>query len=573
MLIKICDVNRRTSMIKAVPTMSNLKLKGQQYFGIIVSRIVLESDGVDVLEDEVVELCAEEKLTLMLLSLDQHWASPNQIIQIYQPEQITNTETVHEVIELGKILVPTEINEPCPEQSPSSSKTTLIIETPSQTDQTSLTPKRKAEELDANDSLLENVETVGNNSKQDDTNAQVVTKKTRKENKSGTTVYELKNFSVNWNEISPDIIEQLNECYENKEVLCSTTYNRLSSQIVEQIRKISPTIPFSVFSRVAFQAAKKFPILQEDDGDGNILGDGSSGFADKLRSSNNYIKKVLSKKQTVVKLAKNKSIAGVDANYQKCSKSMCTKNDIVAIKRCTPDNLSEDLLKNTLGYIRHKLDNTVVSSLVTELPIIRSSKLLNHHFTAATTINPTILKQIFCEKRDILVKATKKNKKQTDPDTLTDLEIFQRISNYLGEQFESMFKSYEEGTELKDVNTNNPYPTILSFDDGDNNCSYYIQLDNTIVTEKVETIVDAVQLSVVIYYVYYIKYPQFLSRTLEFFQTYLFKLITKESRVTMKKGNNPRKGVFALINRISKIVKLSNIVPRSPEPGLWIICL
>ena len=53
-------------------------------------------------------------------------------------------------------------------------------------------------------------------------------------------------------------------------------------------------------------------------------------------------------------------------------------------------------------------------------------------------------------------------------------------------------------------------------DEGDSEYGYYIQTKNTIVTEKLNSIVDGVKLALMIYYVYYMKYPEMLSKTLEF---------------------------------------------------------
>lgn len=94
MLIRICDVNRRTSMIKAVPTYNNLKAKGNQYFNIIVDRVVLESDGTAIIEDEVVEICAKINSVFMLLSSEQSWVGRNEIIQIYETHQVETVENV-----------------------------------------------------------------------------------------------------------------------------------------------------------------------------------------------------------------------------------------------------------------------------------------------------------------------------------------------------------------------------------------------------------------------------------------------------------------------------------------------
>lgn len=67
-------------MISVSPTIENLKIKGQEYFNIVVHRIVLEDEGIEVMENEVVEFCAHEKKIFMLLSIDQNW-SPSQIEQ------------------------------------------------------------------------------------------------------------------------------------------------------------------------------------------------------------------------------------------------------------------------------------------------------------------------------------------------------------------------------------------------------------------------------------------------------------------------------------------------------------
>uniref|UniRef100_A0A8D8AWB9 (northern house mosquito) hypothetical protein n=1 Tax=Culex pipiens TaxID=7175 RepID=A0A8D8AWB9_CULPI len=551
MLIRICDVNRRTSMIKAVPTYNNLKAKGNQYFNIIVDRVVLESDGTAIIEDEVVEICAKINSVFMLLSSEQSWVGRNEIIQIYETHQVETVEN-----EPSPLAVPDETTEFIVENNPLPSTSVLPDEPTLQIS----TPKRKLTELEADDSLLDNIE-MENNSNNNDSTKEVQTATTTTEDKNdASVVYQLATFKVDWNAISDDILQQLVECNKNKLNLQQNTYNRLTIQIVEQIRKISSKIPFKLFSRVALLATKKYPILQDTDDDGNLIGEGSLSFADKMRQSNNYIERVLRTKKTP-SVPKGKSIAGVDISYQKSGNSFCSKNDLAALKRSSSNNLSEELLNSTSSFIRYKLDNTELKTLVKELPIIRSSKLLNYHFIAATQIDPSIFTTHFTEKREKLIKVTRKNRKQRESETLTDTEVFIRISNYLNEKFESMFMTFQEGTTLEEVKTNNMYPTILAFDEGDNNNSYYIQTDNTIVSQKVETIVNAVKLCLIVYFVYYLKYPVNLSKTLEFLQLYLLKLNIKESRVTPKKGCTPRKGVVALIKKLSK----SNNRPDASE--------
>lgn len=546
MLIRICDINRRTSMIRAVPTIDNLKQKGHQYFNIIVDRIVLEEDGSDVMENEVVQCCAEDKAIFMLLSSEQNWSNRHEIIQIYETQ-------VAEVVESdpSKTQVVAQTEELIAGETFGPSTSIFIDEHQQQQSQSTL--KRKAEEeLDASDLLLESTQETGNSSKNDNSLIKMQTK-TTKEKHGSSEMYNLANFRVDWNAISRDIVEELHKCHEKKMNLNNNVYNRLTSQIVEQIREVSTVISSKVFGKVAFSASKKFPILQDTDGVGNLIGEGSFSFAEKLRAHNNYIQRVLRGKQTTTqKVPKGKSFAGVDSNYLKSGNCICDKNDIAALQRSSCENVDEELLERTRSFIRFKLDNTSVVTLVKDLPIIRSNKLLSHHFKAATNIDPSNFNKTFIETRDKLIKATKKSRKHKDAESYSDTEVFVRISEYLREDFENMFKTFEEGTTLDQVETNNPYPTILAFDEGDQTMAYYIQTDNAIVSEKVGTIVEAAQLCIMIYFIYFMKYPENLSKTLEFLQIYLLKINIQESRVTRKKGCNPKKGIVALIRKLSK---------------------
>lgn len=91
-------------------------------------------------------------------------------------------------------------------------------------------------------------------------------------------------------------------------------------------------------------------------------------------------------------------------------------------------------------------------------------------------------------------------------------------------------------------------------DEGDDQASFYIITDNVIVTEAVHSLIECIKLCIMIYFVYYIKYPSCLSKTLEFIQMYIFKLLPEESRVTTaRKVSTQQKAVVALINKISNV--------------------
>ncbi|XP_058820363.1 uncharacterized protein LOC131686252 isoform X2 [Topomyia yanbarensis] len=72
-LIRICNSSRKKTFVKIIPTVANLFQKAQHFFNEEYARIVLEEDGSSIMENDVVDACADGGLVLMLLKKDESW--------------------------------------------------------------------------------------------------------------------------------------------------------------------------------------------------------------------------------------------------------------------------------------------------------------------------------------------------------------------------------------------------------------------------------------------------------------------------------------------------------------------
>lgn len=254
----------------------------------------------------------------------------------------------------------------------------------------------------------------------------------------------LSNFSIDWDSIGQEIIDEMNNCIFNNRPLSITTYNRLTTIIVEQVRRVTGKIPFKIFSNLASDAVKRYPILLDSDDDGNIIGTGSSSFAEKLRNHNNYLNRFPSKKnQNKSQVEKGKSVAGIREEYYNSGSSECSKNLLLSLKRSTTETITDNLLQSTKEFLRYKLDNTPIDELIAELPIVRNYKFILHHFMAATGCDPSNFNTTYKAKRTKIIKAVNKKRKSKISPSVTDDRVFEAISSALKETFSDMVKEFE----------------------------------------------------------------------------------------------------------------------------------
>lgn len=243
---------------------------------------------------------------------------------------------------------------------------------------------------------------------------------------AGSASYLLSNFTIDWNQIGAEIINEMNACISNNKPLSVQTYNRLTALIVEQVRNVASKIPFKIFLNLALDAVKKYPILLDCDEKGNVMGDGSASLAEKLRN-----------------IAKGKCLAGIKNSYYNSGSQECSRNLIASLKHCTSENLTENILNSTLSFLRYKLDNTELVQLVQEIPIVRHYKFITHHFMAATGCNPSDFNSNYDGNRRRIIKALKKKCKSKITSSSSDMVIFEAISKTLKENIQDLVKVFE----------------------------------------------------------------------------------------------------------------------------------
>lgn len=589
-LIRICDSQRRKSFVKCCPTVANVLEKGRSHFEKELTSIVLEADGSMIVEDEVLDLLSSEGLSFMLLGNSEEWSEKNTTTSVDENKKhdIQQTQTFQEPSRSSSVMDSTlssiasiELAE-CDAVFGNVSNVSTL-EDPLALPNLSCGDKRKladsveetsnkrtkdistetlvtcnVSEIEEDKSSLQEMET--------DSQEKEISSKTVDQNRVPRIQQSIKhdlsaplklaNFQINWKILPSDVMHQLqgHEPSAGYRGISETNYNRLVDHVTAQLRTITTKIPFSIFKKHALKITTEYSVLRDYNDDGDVIGDGSNSLADKLRNHNSYLNRTrrTEKQTTHNKGCSNRQCkAGIREEYYKSGKTYCSKEHLMLLSRNNPESmqLNDEVLTSTEAFIRYKIDSSMtIEKLCQEIPMIRRNELLNYHFFKGTGVDAETFTTNFAKKRTKLIKVAKVYKKSLNiTSSASDLEILEGVAKLLHEDFSCLIHELEntdENLHLDDV-----FPSIIIRND-----QFFIYADHELVTTGVNTIIRAVQQLLVVYFVYFFKYPKQISKTLEFLQMYLLKIYPEHGTRSMATivGGQQRM-VASLISKITKL--------------------
>lgn len=564
-LIRICDATRRKSIIKCPPTISAVLSKGETYFNKRLSRVVLEADGFMISENDVLEMCISDGFTFMLLGEFEIWQaeigtsstgmsdSTQETNSILCTSVLSNTSAVEQSADDSQL---SDMSDQIASVSGTSNFIMPILEDQPHPPTSQIVTLLQINSTDVtNDAVLATSQDPQENSVSFTADIQ------RPAKINASVAMQFTRFDVNWKAIPSDILTQL-ECPDedcNFSGLSETGYNRLVDQVVGQLRVIATRIPATVFRQVASKITTKYSILLDIDDEGTVVGDGSGSLAEKMRNHNSYLnrsyKPGMKLKHKLGKHPSRQCWAGVKEDYYASGEPNVCKDSLMKLTR--GEITQNDVITKTVKYIRYKIDNSeTLKQLIIDLPVLRKTEVLDYHFEMATGVKPETFEKNFKLKRNKLIEISKTYRdKSIHIKDDNELQYFTSISKMLKEDFSTIIFFFEQGHPIENLNIAHPFPVLAAFDRGDATI-YYVHAEGTVLTNGCGSIVTAIQSLFEIYYIYFFHYPKELSKTLEFLQIFLLRIVPdKGTRSTATIVAKQQRLVRGLLMKIAKLRK------------------
>lgn len=280
--------------------------------------------------------------------------------------------------------------------------------------------------------------------------------------KQATSLLKFRTFEINWNKLGDNLLERLGDLQEfisqNPESAVprsirfkKTEMTSLVNNIVDQMRCVDNNIRADTTETVAKQILGKYPCLEILDDDGFSNGLSHITIKHKLINRNTYLNRLNNQANTttLTPVAKNKR-AGTNQEYWKATTNHCTKEVMAKLRRDEPTLLTDEFLVESQGFVRSRMDQKRDLALImSEFPVFRRRRLLNHHFKEATGTDIEMLRKYFNSKKSkiILYSTTQKlNKLSEKP---SDRDVFYFLAKLLDETLDDLILKKEVVIYLK----------------------------------------------------------------------------------------------------------------------------
>nr|XP_029731333.1 uncharacterized protein LOC109409479 [Aedes albopictus] len=377
-----------------------------------------------------------------------------------------------------------------------------------------------------------------------------------------------RSFEVNYSKLSDNVLSKLDKLQEFKATNPNTAIpsdlritkmdtTSLVNSIVDQLRTVDTDIKASTMEMVAKQLLRKFPCLEKVDDDGYRNGISHIALKHKMINHNAYLNRFRkSSEQQAPTASKGRNVrAGTLKCYWENWKKDCENETLAKLRRDEPTLLTEDFLKSSQAYVRHRLnDSKDLLQLMSEYPVLRRRGLLKYHFEQATGVSIDELRKYYDLKRAKIVNysetAGRKFKKLNND--CTDLEVLRFLACLVGEKIDDLVTYREIGTRIDEVHLDSPGPLLVSVDMGQDTAMYYVYVDQVRLSEGTDDVICALQDLLCIHFVHNFKYIKPASKFLELMQQYLLKIIPSSgSKSNAYRVGNQQRVVQKVIDHLS----------------------
>ncbi|XP_022227248.2 uncharacterized protein LOC111077329 [Drosophila obscura] len=525
-LITICSADRKTKKtFMSLPTRKDVMDKAHKY-GLAGNTIVLESNGCEICEDEVLLFAAKEKILLMLL------AETDEYVILPPPSPLSRSERAGSSVD------------------PSFYANNSIVS-------------------NANDSTVSNDETLSLAS---------VTPSNPK------TSALFKEFSIPWNKVPNDIMKLL----RGKNSL-GKRLNTFGNILVEALRERSVHIPIRVFRQVAQQAAEKYPdSLMEKDREGQLLATTPQSLISKMINRNNALNRPQKRAsgssnsgnfEIHITSKKRKSSVGAATAANGDAKALAASRDLEEKKELLissyrgsttvePATITE-YMKECFPLQRAFFNNSEkipdITSIKDNWPYIFNKELLYQHFELLMSIDPRVLEKRLTSEKERIFRffKTSKNKKISALEE-SNANLLRGLAYHFNEDPDYIFKQLDKGPYPKDVlqqmnPTNAPWVALVNTpmttaDGVEVQSEAMVYIEGQIMAQFTANdgdLPDIIAQLICYYYTFNMMYPKEANQTLEFMVIYFLQHAPEQAR-------NSKKAITANSKFNQLIAKLAN---------------
>ncbi|KAH8273734.1 hypothetical protein KR018_011187, partial [Drosophila ironensis] len=521
-LITICSADRKNKKtFMSLPTRKDVIEKAHKY-GLSGSTIVLESNGCEICEDDVLLFAAKEKILLMLL------AESDEYIVLPPPSPLNRSERASSSVD------------------PSFYANNSIVS-------------------NANDSTVSNDETLS------------LASVTPSSAKQSSTLF--KDFSIPWSKVPGDIMKIL-----KAKGSLGKRLNTLGNALVDALREKSAHIPIRVFRQVAQQAAEKYPdSLLEKDREGQFIATTPQSLISKMINRNNALNRPQKRAsgsssgtfESHISSKKRKSgvsAANGDAKAQaQVNRDLEQKKELLissyrgsaSLEKTTISEYMKECFPLQRAFFNNSEKIPDITAIKDNWPYIFDKAMLYQHFELLMSIDPRVLEKSLADEKERFFKCFRgsKNKKISALEE-SNANLVRGIAYYFNEDPDYIFKQLENGPLSKEVlqnmnPTNAPWVALVNSpttaDGVESKTEAMVYIEGQIMATfaaKDGDLPDILAQLICYYYTFNMMYPKEANQTLEFIVVY-FLQHTPEYVRTAKKPVTTNSKINQLIAKLA----------------------
>ncbi|XP_030384344.1 uncharacterized protein LOC115631670 [Scaptodrosophila lebanonensis] len=515
-LITICSADRKNKKtFMSLPSRKDVIEKAHK-FGLSGNTIVLETNGCEICEDEVLVFAAKEKILLMLLSENDEY------VILPPPSPLNRSDRAGSSVD------------------PSFYANNSLVS-------------------NANDSTVSNDETLS-----------LASASASGSNSKTTALF--KDFSIPWNKVPNEIMKLL----RSKNSL-GKRLNTLGNILVDALRERSAHIPTRVFRQVAQQAAEKYPdSLLEKDREGQLIATTPQSLISKMINRNNALNRpqkrqssgkfeihIAAKKRKTSNgnglVAANGDVQAMAVNRDLDNKKALLISSYRGSATVEPATIAE-YMKECFPLQRAFFNNSEkipdITSIKDNWPYIFNKDMLYQHFELLMSIDPLVLEKRFLAEKERIFKffKTSKNKKISGLEE-SNANVVRGIAYFFNEDPDYIFKQMDKGPLAKDtlqhVNpTNAPWVALVNTPPttagAETQTDAMVYIEGQIMATFTSTTIDALIPDIIsqllcYYYTFNMMYPKEANQTLEFIVIYFLQNAPEHARNSKKAITNNSK--------------------------------
>lgn len=361
--------------------------------GIKGTKIVLETDGSEVCDDEVLAHYIEEKNIFILLENHQIWTQQLNISASFFNETFSADKSLTQPLEINEFIITPHDNQEVAPQRIEEEHSEIIISAP-------------------NSAAHEDTDTLSMSS----------TAMTNTSSANSICVMLFSNFIIPWNKFPSDITTMFqNKLYLGKRMNC------LGNILIDEMRQISFFIPMSIIRTVAHRVASRYPdSFYLKDNEQVIITTIPVALITIMKNRNSFLNRppkrvreelianIPAKQRKTANVLKNTCVNWQPANIgsgETCSsieskskylQDLFKQNKISAEERETAKKFMKDCFAVQRVFLNDRSSIPDVQQIQEKCPFLFEKEFAFQHFEQLMAIDPVKIKNEFEQKQEIV---------------------------------------------------------------------------------------------------------------------------------------------------------------------------